>query len=119
MLVDDEEISGNYIFGSISNSLSMGGVIKLDQKDIHLDDGLFEILLIENPKNVMELQQLLDCIIRKNFNNKKIKFLKAKNVTVLGSVGTDWTLDGECANGTEKIEIKNIHRAIDFIVPKI
>lgn len=119
LLVDDEEISGNYIFGSISNSLSMGGVIKLDPKDIHLDDGLFEILLIENPKNVMELQQLLDCIIRKNFNNKKIKFLKAKNVTVLGSVGTDWTLDGECANGTEKIEIKNIHRAIDFIVPKI
>lgn len=116
--IGDRVIEGDYIFGSISNSVSMGGVIKLDVSDIHLDDGLFEMLLIENPDNLLELQEIIDCILRRKFNNKKIKFFKADRITVLGSRGTDWTLDGEHARGTDKIEIKNINKAIDFIVPK-
>lgn len=116
--VGDKIIEGDYIFGSVSNSVSMGGVIKLDVRDIHLDDGLFEMLLIENPDNLLEFQEILDCILRRKFDNKKIKFFKTDSITVLGSRGTDWTLDGECAKGTDKIEIKNIHKAIDFIVPK-
>ncbi len=116
--IGGKTIEGDYIFGSISNSVSMGGVIKLDISDIHLDDGLFEILLIENPDNLLELQEIIDCILRRKFDNKKIKFFKADSITVLGSRGTDWTLDGEHAIGTDKIEIKNINKAIDFIVPK-
>lgn len=116
--IGDEIIEGDYIFGSVSNSVSMGGVIKLDVNDIHLDDGLFEMLLIENPDNLLELQEIIDCILRKKFDNKKIKFFKTDSITVMGSRGTDWTLDGEHARGTDKIEIKNIHKAIDFIVPK-
>ncbi len=116
--IGDKIIESNYIFGSISNSVSMGGVIKLDVSDIHLDDGLFEMLLIENPDNLLEFQEIIDCILRRKFDNKKIKFFKADRITVLGSRGTDWTLDGEHAIGTDKIEIKNIHKAIDFIVPK-
>lgn len=116
---EDKTIEGNFIFGSVSNSVSMGGVIKLDVSDIHLDDGLFEILLIENPDNLIELQEILDCIIRKKYDNQKIKFFKTGSVIVHGSHGTDWTLDGEHAVGTDKIEIKNINKAIDFIVPKI
>lgn len=117
--VDNKTIEGNYIFGSVSNSVSMGGVLKLDTSNIHLDDGLFEILLIEYPENLIELQEILDSIIRKTFDNPKIKFFKANKITVHGSHGTDWTLDGEHAVGQDKIEIKNIHKAIDFIVPKI
>lgn len=116
---EDKTVEGNFIFGSVSNSVSMGGVIKLDVSDIHLDDGLFEILLIENPDNLIELQEILDCIIRKKYDNQKIKFFKTGSVIVHGSHGTDWTLDGEHAIGTDKIEIKNINKAIDFIVPKI
>ena len=116
--VDDKTIEGNYIFGSISNSVSMGGVIKLNVSDIHLDDGLFEILLIENPDNLLEFQEIVECILHHKYNNQKIKFFKANKITVLGSRGTDWTLDGEHAVGTDKIEIKNFKRAIDFVVPK-
>ena len=118
-VIDGKTIEGNYIFGSISNSISMGGVIKLDVSDIHLDDGLFEILLIENPDNLIEFQEIIDCIIRRKYDNHKIKFFKSSSVIVHGSHGTDWTLDGEHAVGTDKIEIKNINKAIDFIVPKI
>ena len=116
--IDGKIEQGNYIFGSISNSVSMGGVIKLDADNIKLDDGLFEILLIENPDNLLQLQEIMDSIIHKQYTKSKIKFYKAKNITVYGSCGTDWTLDGEHAVGTDKIEIKNVNKAIDFIVPK-
>ncbi len=116
--VDGESVEGNFIFGSISNSVSMGGVIKLNVEDIKLDDGLFEMLLIENPDNLFQFQEILDSIIRQQYTTPKIKFFKAKNITVYGSSGTDWTLDGEYAKGSEIIEIKNINKAIDFIVPK-
>lgn len=116
--IGNKTVEGDYIFGSVSNSVSMGGVIKLDIRNIHLDDGLFEVLLIENPENLLEFQEIIDCILRRKFDNKKIKFFKSDSITVLGSRGTDWTLDGEHALGTDKIEIKNLQKAIDFIVPK-
>ena len=116
--IDGQEIEGNFIFGSISNSVSMGGVIKLNTDEIKLDDGLFEILLIENPDNLLQLQEIMDCIIRKQYKKSQIKFYKAKEVIVYGSDNTDWTLDGEYAKGTDIIEIKNVNKAIDFIVPK-
>ncbi len=114
---DGKTFEGNYIFGSVSNSVSMGGVIKLDTTDIKLDDGLFEMLLIENPDNLAELQEIMESIIKRSYTRNKIKFLKAKSITVYGSTDTDWTLDGEYAKGDEKINIRNVHKAIDFIVP--
>lgn len=115
--IDGEVFEGNYIFGSVSNSVSMGGVIKLNADTIKLDDGLFEVLLIENPDNLAELQEIMESIIKKNFTKQKIKFFRAKSITVYGSEDTDWTLDGEYAKGSEKIKITNVHKAIDFIVP--
>lgn len=114
---DGKVFDGNYIFGSVSNSVSMGGVIKLDTTDIKLDDGLFEMLLIENPDNLAELQEIMESIIKRSYTRNKIKFLKAKSITVYGSADTDWTLDGEYAKGEEKINIRNVHKAINFIVP--
>ncbi len=114
---DGKVFEGNYIFGSVSNSVSMGGVIKLDAHNIKLDDGLFEILLIENPDNLAELQEIMESIIKRSYTRHKIKFLRAKSITVYGSADTDWTLDGEYAKGEEKINIRNVHKAIDFIVP--
>lgn len=116
--IDGQELEGNFIFGSVSNSVSMGGVIKLNTDDIKLDDGLFEILLIENPDNILQLQEIMESIIRKQYKKSKIKFYKAKEVIVYGSDNTDWTLDGEYAKGSDIIKIKNVNKAIDFIVPK-
>ena len=75
------------------------------------------MLLIENPDNLAELQEIMESIIKRSYTRNKIKFLKAKSITVYGSADTDWTLDGEYAKGEEKINIRNVHKAINFIVP--
>ncbi len=115
--INGKEISGDYIFGAISNSLSMGGIIKLNKDEVEFDDGLFEVLLIEHPKNIMELNNILDAITKHNFNKKHIKHFKTDCIEVYSDTSVAWTLDGEYAKSPTYTEIKNIHRAINFLLP--
>lgn len=114
---DDREIEGDFLFGAISNSMSVGGIVKFDDSVVKLNDGLFEVLLIRNPDNVLKLQPLLDGILKKDLDREGIEFFHTNKITVTGGNGVSWTLDGEFAEGADKIEIFNIHNAINFIVP--
>ncbi len=115
---DSETIEGDYLFGAVSNSMSVGGIVKFDQSTVELNDGLFEVLLIENPTNILKLQPLVDGILKHELNREGMKFLHTKSVKVTGCDGLDWTLDGEHAKSQNKLKIDNIHKAVRFIVPK-
>ena len=115
--VDGRIIEGDFLFGAISNSMSVGGIVKFDESVVKLNDGEFEILLIRNPDNILKFQPLIDGILRKELNKEGMEFLHASNITVEGAKDVSFTLDGEYAAGAEKIEIRNIHNAIKFIVP--
>lgn len=117
VVCDDREVEGDFIFGAISNSMSVGGIVKFDENSVKLNDGLFEVLLIRYPENILKLQPLIDGILKKDFNREGMEFFHTKKVTVLGGEGVSWTLDGEFAEGKDKIEIENIHNAIKLIVP--
>ncbi len=117
LTINNEEIEGDYIFGSISNSLSMGGIIKLDKNSVEFDDGLFEVLLIENPKNLAEFNAILDAIATKKFEKAQIKYFKTSSITMHSNSSVPWTLDGEYAKGTADTTIENINKAVDFILP--
>ncbi|MBE6750525.1 MAG: YegS/Rv2252/BmrU family lipid kinase [Ruminococcaceae bacterium] len=114
---DDRVIEGDFLFGAISNSMSVGGIVKFDETVVKLNDGLFEVLLIKNPDNILKLQPLVDGILRKELDREGMEFFHTSKITVEGADGVAWTLDGEFAEGTSKIEIENIHNAVDLIVP--
>ena len=76
-----------------------------------------EIILIKNPDNILKLQPLVDGILRKELDREGMEFFHTSKITVEGADGLAWTLDGEFAEGNEKIEIENVHNAIDLIVP--
>ncbi|MBR4123416.1 MAG: diacylglycerol kinase family lipid kinase [Clostridia bacterium] len=116
-VADDREVEGDFLFGAISNSMSVGGIVKFDQSVVKLNDGLFEVLLIKNPDNILKLQPLIDGILKKELNRDGIEFFHTKKLYVEAPGGLSWTLDGEYAEGKENIEISNIHNAINFIVP--
>lgn len=115
---DEREVEGNFIFGAISNSFSVGGVVKLDSNDVELDDGVFEVLLIHYPDNIIKLQPLIDGIMKRDFDREGIEFFKADKITVSGGKYVSWTLDGEYAQGMEELQVENLHSAIHLIVPK-
>lgn len=114
---DDREIEGDFLFGAISNSMSVGGIVKFDQAAVQLNDGLFEVLLIKNPANVLGFQTIIDGIVKHELNRENLEFFRTKKISVTSDGALDWTLDGEHGVSNDKIKIKNIHNAVRFIVP--
>ncbi|MBP3692692.1 MAG: YegS/Rv2252/BmrU family lipid kinase [Clostridia bacterium] len=114
---DNGFCEGEYLFGAVSNSLSVGGVIKLKENIVNLSDGKFEVALIKKPKTAIEFQSLVSSIITQNFNDPLIDFIHTSYLKVTSEVDIDWTLDGEKVEGGKCAEIKNLHRIIDFYVP--
>ncbi len=114
---ENKTFDGEFLFGAISNSLSVGGIVKYSKDAVSLNDGYFEVMLIRNPKNAMQLQSLVSAVINQNYNNPFIEFLHVNKLEVTDCEGVAWTLDGEKAISDEKIEIKNLHGAIDFFLP--
>ncbi len=114
---DNGLYEGDYLFGAVSNSMSVGGIIKLDKAGVALNDGVFEVILIENPDNIADLNEIIDAIVTRKFNRKCIKQFKTRHLTVESAGKLDWTLDGEYAQSNKTIEIENIREAINFIIP--
>lgn len=117
-VIDGEIIEDDFLFGSISNSMSVGGVVKFDKKTVALNDGMFEVMLIRNPATIADLNDIIDGILKKDLNRKNIDFLHAKQVEIFGANGVSFTLDGEKAEGQDYIKAENLHSAVNFIVPE-
>lgn len=114
---EDETIEGEYLFGAISNSLSVGGIVKYDKTAVELNDGEFEVLLIKNPDNILKLQPIIDGILKREFNREGIVFFKTNKLTIETDEALSWTLDGEFAETNGTFMVSNLHNAITFIVP--
>ena len=115
---EEKTIENDFIFGAISNSLSVGGIVKFKENLVKLNDGLFEVMLIRHPKNIIELQSILDGILRGDLNREQIEFFHTKKLTVTGGRGVSWTLDGEFSPGKEELIIENVPSALWLVSPK-
>ena len=115
---DDKEIEGDYLFGAISNSMSVGGVVKFKENLVKLNDGLFEVVLIKKPNSMAQFTSIVNGILQKNLNHDGIEFFHTKEITVIGGDKVAWTLDGEYASGCDTVTITNIPSALHLIVPK-
>ena len=110
--LEDQVIEDDFIFGAVSNSTSMAGILTLDPKQVDMRDGKFELLLVRAPKNLVEIGECIQALQTQKYNCAMMTFLSAKNLTVYAKAEMPWTLDGERADGHERVEIRNLHHAI-------
>lgn len=113
----DTVIEDDFIFGTVSNSLSVGGVVHYDETVVELGDGQFEVLLLHYPKTLNDFNNLLSALITRDLNRDGITFLQTDKVIVEKAEDVEWTLDGEYVPPKDKIVIENLHKAVTFIVP--
>ncbi len=110
-------IEGDFIYGMVSNSVSVGGFKNLTGKNVALDDGEFEVTLIRRPKNPIELNKLITALIDKNVENEFIYWFKTAKLTVESKAEVAWTLDGEFGGNHKKVVIENCKGAMEIMVP--
>lgn len=113
-----EIFSDEYALGAIANSTSIAGIIKLDSARVDMSDGVFEVILIKYPKNIMDLNNIVISLNTNDFENPSINFFHAKKLIIESEETIQWSLDGECFEANKKETIKNYQKAITVILPE-
>jgi len=108
----DKRYEGDYLFGAVCNSTSVAGLVKLNAGIVDMSDGFFEVILVHRPTNAAELARILNSINTAEFDPELFDFFKASEVTFTMKKPLPWSLDGEYAEGTETVTVKNIPRSI-------
>lgn len=114
-LPNGEVIDDSFIFGAITNSTSVGGILTLADNNVDLSDGLFELFLIRRPKDLLELGDCVLAIQRQTYNCSMLTFRKASHFQISAPQEMSWTLDGEKEDGHDTIDITCLHHAIRLI----
>lgn len=112
----DEVFDGEFLFGAVTNATSVGGLVKLQADKVVLDDGQFEMLLVPNPKSAMELQALIRSLLLQDYEGEGMVFRHVSDITVQTPESFPWALDGEYDPGAERVEIKNRHQRLMFLL---
>jgi len=111
---DGEVFEGEFIFGGICNSTSLGGLVKLDPKLVKMDDGKFELLLLRMPKTAADLTNLIASLTKMEYNEPNVIFRHVEHVVVTTEDDLPWSLDGEHAASEPRVEIDCIHHAFEI-----
>lgn len=115
VITPDEVFTGGFLFGAVTNSTSVGGLVKLKEDMVSLDDGLFELLLVPNPTSAAELQALIRSLLLQDFSSGII-LRHVPQVTVRCGTSFPWTLDGEYAAGAAEVEIRDLHQRLHILL---
>ena len=113
--LDDGIVEDDFIFGAVSNSTSIGGVLTLDPKQVDMRDGKFELLLVRAPRDLLEISECIRALQTQKYNCAMITFCSTTHVRVLDGAEIVWTLDGERQDGLETVDMTNQHQAIRLI----
>lgn len=112
---DGQKLEGNYIFGMVTNSLSVGGFKRFRENEVEFDDGLFEGMFIKQPQNPLDLQAIIGALLLNDLNESHMNFFKACKVVITSKEKISWTIDGEYGGEHEEVVIANETKAIEII----
>lgn len=111
-----ETFEGEYLACVVSNSRKLGGVVNLGGDRVQLDDGLFELLLVEKHKTPLQLHGYIHALRTAELNAQGMSFLSVPELRITSPDAEPWTLDGERADWTGAAEIKVLPRAVAILM---
>jgi len=115
---DGHILEDEFILGLVSNSVSVAGYKAYSEKDIMMDDGLFEALFIKEIRNPIELQATLNSLLNKKFDSERIFQFSASNIHLTSDDDVQWTLDGEDGGIFRDVIMTNHQRALSILCDK-
>lgn len=107
-------ISGEYIFASICNATSLGGIMTIDKERVDFADGLFEMLLVKFPKDIIELGILINKLQSQSYGDG-VDLISISRAQIKDISCGDWSLDGEKEEGREISDFEVFHKAVNLI----
>jgi len=115
---EGQTVTDDFIFGSISNSKSVGGFEWFKRSGVKINDGEFECLFIKRPEGIIGYIKTIFAILFKKHSNKKyFEYYQTDKIKITSKAGIPWTIDGEFGGRRKEVEINNINMAIEYVIP--
>ncbi len=116
LTADGVQIEDDFIDGLIVNSDSVGGFKGITGKDVIFDDGYFEMIFIKMPKNLLDLNSIINCLYTGELENSpNIYYKKIKELTIETDGELIWTFDGEYGGDIRKAKIEVLKQRMTYI----
>lgn len=113
---EGNQVEENFIFGMITNSVSVGGFKNITGKHVKLDDGVFEVTLIKSPRNPVELNNIMLSLLNRNIDTNAMYCFRTAELVLESKESVAWTLDGENGGSHTKVVIRNICKGMEIRV---
>lgn len=112
---DGGTFEGSLIYGSMSNSTSVAGIVKLPEEMVCLGDGMSELVLVKDPGGVEDLGEIVSSVLSKKFDSDKLLILHTKKAKFIFEEPVPWTRDGEDGGSWKEIELRNCKCPVELI----
>lgn len=113
----DLEIEDSFLYGMVSNSKSVGGMKFLSGKNVVLNDGYFEVVLIGSPKNPLEFQELVNGLLFQE-HNSIVRHIKCDEISFYSEENVSWVLDGEFGGEQKEVNISVKQNKVTYLLEK-
>ena len=113
---DDGVIEDDFLFGAATNTTSVAGLVRLGSDNTCVSDGVFEVLLVRKPKDILDLGDIVSSILSNDFSGENILFFKSRELRVMFDQNVAWTRDGEDGGICRDAYIQNCRPGVEIIV---
>lgn len=114
----DVVLEDEFIFGMVTNTISVGGFKGLVADDVALNDGIFEVMLVKTPKTPADLAAIFSYLFLKEEESDNVFCFKADELHIQSEEPIDWVLDGEFGGSLTEVNITNKREALQIIQDK-
>lgn len=112
---DGGVVEGKLLYGSMSNSTSVAGIVKLPEQMVCLGDGMSELVLVREPLYFTGFGEILDSVISGRFDCDDLIILHTTKAKFTFDKPVAWTRDGENGGVHQSIELMNYKAPIEIV----
>ena len=112
---DGGHFEGDLLYGSLSNSTSVAGIVRLPETMVSLGDGVSELVLVRDPGSVAAFAELVNSVLTERFDSDKLVILHTRKARFRFDRPVAWTRDGEAGGEYTDIELCNYPRPVQLI----
>ncbi len=112
---DDGVFEGKLLYGSMSNSSSVAGIVRFPETMVSLGDGVSELVLVRDPDSVATFAEMVNSVLTESFDSEYLLILHTKRARFHFEKPVAWTRDGEAGGSFSDIELCNYPCPVQLI----
>ena len=114
---DDKVIEGDFLYGMVSNTTSVGRFNNFPPGNPDLSDGLLEVTLISPVRDAKDIEEFSRALLKTDPSSlsSMLTTFSTPKVTITAADELLWTLDGEAGGAHQVVEVEAVHNAYTII----